>query len=413
MRKELALLLKTQYRLILVNLLLLLFLTHIAGAAINIYRRSRLQDSKQHLDAAFLPGRDLPVNSVTGAPEVDLMQRQCFVTHPYLGYIDRCRNQDDPSIPYQSTSLKVLILGGSVGAHLSVRTDLEKTLNAQLAKLPKSTKSWPKKSIVTNASLHGYKQPQQLFALQFLLLQGHEFDYVINVNGFNELALTLAENYPKKVNLILPRLHPYKEVTDLEFRSGSTSSLPSAWILSFIDLIFSWHSLYPQVRARIKLLPVVGVDRERNALAMRVALNKGYRENRNLSIDDAFESALTIWKRSSRMTYVASASSGAKYFEYLQPNQYVLGTKKLTNVETKKFVNPASDYGRIISRFYQRITPQLLGIPPARVWDGRFLFKHEQRQLYQDDCCHLNSVGMQLMADDIADKIVQDIINSR
>jgi hypothetical protein len=53
-------------------------------------------------------------------------------------------------------------------------------------------------------ALGGWKQPQQLFALQLAWLRGGEFDAVINLDGFNEVAM-VAQNVGSGVPAWFPR----------------------------------------------------------------------------------------------------------------------------------------------------------------------------------------------------------------
>ena len=45
----------------------------------------------------------------------------------------------------------------------------------------------------------GWKQPQQLLALSWILALGGELDVLINVDGFNEVALDGVENAERGV----------------------------------------------------------------------------------------------------------------------------------------------------------------------------------------------------------------------
>ena len=108
--------------------------------------------------------------------------------------------------------IKILILGGSVATHLSLNNSddkynynnklinhediFEKTINSYFS---------TDKFIVFNAAIGGGKQPQQLFKLYYLDLIDFKFDIIINLDGFNELALPLSENYQINDHLIYPR----------------------------------------------------------------------------------------------------------------------------------------------------------------------------------------------------------------
>ncbi|MGV2341075.1 MAG UNVERIFIED_CONTAM: hypothetical protein LVR18_46165 [Planctomycetaceae bacterium] len=53
-------------------------------------------------------------------------------------------------------------------------------------------------------ALPGYKQPQQLMALNYVLSLGGEFDAVLNIDGFNDGALSILENAQPKASIAYP-----------------------------------------------------------------------------------------------------------------------------------------------------------------------------------------------------------------
>lgn len=129
------------------------------------------------------------------------------VIHPYLGFIlDPKRNSNvsdfgfpcdvNPMISRTNDQLIIGIFGGSFagGTYGYGRENLINTL-----------KVTGKNIVVLNFAMGGYKQPQQLLALAYLLSLGAEFDIVINIDGFNEVALPPSENIPKNVFPIYPR----------------------------------------------------------------------------------------------------------------------------------------------------------------------------------------------------------------
>ena len=59
-----------------------------------------------------------------------------------------------------------------------------------------------------NSATNGKKQPQGLFAFQALEMLGYDFDAIIELSGFNEIALSVDENYKNNINPIYPRLSP-------------------------------------------------------------------------------------------------------------------------------------------------------------------------------------------------------------
>ena len=59
--------------------------------------------------------------------------------------------------------------------------------------------------MLLNTAYGGYKQPQQLMALNYALALGAQFDVVVNLDGFNEVALDASENALQGVSPAYPR----------------------------------------------------------------------------------------------------------------------------------------------------------------------------------------------------------------
>ena len=119
---------------------------------------------------------------------------------------------NDLNLIDSNNKIKVLILGGSVAKHLSLN-DSNDTIkfkqnilnNEDIFENSLNNFFNTKKFKVYNAAIDGGKQPQQLFKLYYLDLMELEFDIIINLDGFNELALPLSENYAINDHLIYPR----------------------------------------------------------------------------------------------------------------------------------------------------------------------------------------------------------------
>ena len=135
------------------------------------------------------------------APDAD---PAVVVAHPYLGFVYNPRDHPagmlalhsvpvsdwgflDDKGPLRGASEREVVIGifgGSVAFWFSVRG-----IDAMLEELAKLPQFYGKSFVVVRTALGGTKQPQQLMALNYLLaLRGH-FDMVINLDGFNEIAL--------------------------------------------------------------------------------------------------------------------------------------------------------------------------------------------------------------------------------
>ena len=58
---------------------------------------------------------------------------------------------------------------------------------------------------VHSLALGGFKQPQMLAALAYLMALGQRFDVVVELDGFNDVALSFSENKYKGTFPAYPR----------------------------------------------------------------------------------------------------------------------------------------------------------------------------------------------------------------
>jgi hypothetical protein len=135
------------------------------------------------------------------------------VLHPYLGFVYKpLDEQNDWQNFYgfhggktlQKKSPDKVIVAVSGGSFaLGLINDSTDTLIREIKKIPQ----YNDKAIeVVGIAIGGFKQPQQLMTLSYLLSQGAEFDVWINLDGFNEITLPIVENYLAGVSLSYPRL---------------------------------------------------------------------------------------------------------------------------------------------------------------------------------------------------------------
>jgi hypothetical protein len=142
--------------------------------------------------------------------------------HPYVGFVEEPRSDSgvhrsndgqqvpvsefgyiDDKEPVQARGpdrIVVAILGGSVACYFAVNGT--ERLEAVLADSPVYA---GKHFVFVNLALGGYKQPQQVMTLAYLLSLGSEFDLVLNIDGFNEVALYELENASHHVFPAFPR----------------------------------------------------------------------------------------------------------------------------------------------------------------------------------------------------------------
>jgi hypothetical protein len=126
---------------------------------------------------------------------------------------------------------------------------------------------------------------------------------------------------------------------------------------------------------------------------------------------EVFENLISIWERCSILLHELCQSKGIKYFHFLQPNQYVSGSKPMTPPEKKVAILDSHPFKKIIETGY----PLLQMAGKDLVNQGVFFFDLTQvfsqisEPLYIDNCCHFFEKGNSILAKSIAAKVLENI----
>ena len=122
---------------------------------------------------------------------------------------------------------------------------------------------------------------------------------------------------------------------------------------------------------------------------------------------EAVEEMTDIWVRASELMYRVQRANGGGYLHVLQPNQYVPGSKPLTDKEKRVAYRPEKSYARwaqagyeLFARKQQRLLAE--GVP---FLDATSLFKGNHADLYVDPCCHFNRQGNEMLLEEIVEFI--------
>jgi hypothetical protein len=278
--------------------------------------------------------------------------------------------------------INVLVVGGSVAANMSNGgAGGEKHLFARILNESFGTNRFA----VQNAAFGGGKQPQQYFRWVYLDLMGYEPDIVINVDGFNELALTLLDNKLLGIPAAFPRSHSRLIHASAADRSCSKLNNQLVNLYSGIPVFeyLSWVYI-----------------RRCNSRIEQSLLDKPWWSD-SMGIDertDYVNQSLNIWAESSKKLHENLSRKGIDYIHVLQPNQYLSGSKEFSEEEKSKFIG-FKDYGDIIKSNYTKFSKAMLG--NENFVDQRYLFKTIQETVYRDDCCHFNDKGMALIINNL------------
>jgi hypothetical protein len=383
-----------------------------------------------------------------------------FLLHPYYGYIanpnwaEEYRRQhgtnyagqftvDDstnaygffgdssPIQPRDPARLVVAVTGGSVAAFAgSWGRD---TFVEGLSRIPAFK---GRKIVLLDMAMAAYKQPQQLMVVGDILSQGGHIDLLINLDGFNEIALPQGHDaFGSGVSPFFPQ--DWKQISETRFSRDSMERLGKIALIQERRLQWAsyasgnplsynvtagtawWFADNYLARQKSALEQDLGRGTEGNASGvlpttadLRTSLGPrvDFKDERAL-----YEASASLWARSSVLLNNMVASQGGVYVHFLQPNQYFPGSKPMGSAEAKAALSSASAYKPEVERGYPylRSAGQALAQSSGiRFFDLSALFKDDPAPVYADNCCHFTKEGnaklVQAIISRIADSMRKD-----
>jgi len=363
-----------------------------------------------------------------------------FVVHPYMGYVIRpgAIVQDEPlgktrrvpvskwGFPYTLESpvqkrgagrALIGIVGGSVAANFF---DIGREPFARA--LREAGVLADRDLVFINLAMGGYKQPQQLLIVAYLLTLGAEFDLVINIDGFNEVALHEAENAPKGVFPAFPRgwygfagalRNPASRILIAKAAYAGEQRRELAARFSGVPWRYSptanlvWEFLDGnRARAQLRIQEEFRMQPEQTNEYAATGPPGQFASDREL-----YGFLVDVWKRSSIQLDRICQANGIHYYHALQPNQYVKGSKPLSDSERKLAYLQDHPYRPGVEKGYGplRSAGQDLLESGVRFLDLTQLFAGRRETLYVDSCCHFNATGHEIMARHLASAIAEDL----
>lgn len=347
------------------------------------------------------------------------------VIHPYLGFVGIPQDSinrfgfsgNDPITHKSGDKVNILLTGGSVA------NQLHSNSKEKLIEYLKENQYFKDKEInILLAALGGFKQPQQLMAVNYFISLGAEYDIVINLDGFNEVVLPFSDNLPFNVFPIYPR----------HWNIYARKSLNSSVQLTISKQI----SLKEKQEALNKLFASTFLNNSNFGLLVWDVLNTNnnseYFELEN-QLRDALKSSksnyqstgptevftdttqffteqVAIWERCSLLLAGIGKHSKFEYFHFLQPNQYHNNSKELTKEELKiAYKEESFSYKTAVQKGYPILISQGKNLiyKDVNFIDLTMMFKSEKRSVYNDECCHFNKLGYDLITKKIAIGIIE------
>lgn len=314
---------------------------------------------------------------------------------------------------HEPDSFLVGIFGGSVAHSLAMQSG--ERLAAGLAEHPALR---GRRVRVLNFAAGGFKQPQQLLVLAYFLSIGQRFDYVVNIDGFNEAVLG-SINRARSLDASMPSLH---HLAGLE---ALTAPSPEALAMRLeLETLARRRAAYDEARARARW---AGAHLLWDLLRQRAETQHAKLASEPLPRDGA-RSALALvrelprpggdtdgeriagdWVRGSALLAALCREAGARYLHVLQPNQYVSG-RRFGADEAGVALREGSPYARFARSLYPLLEARVPSLREQGIdfADARALFDDVDEIIYADECCHVNQRGNDLLADFVRSRMQLD-----
>ena len=382
----------------------------VKNAMANVTQR----DGQQLSDSAAAANSGAEANAYLGG----------HILHPYLGFVSVPHEQynrfalpgPDPVTPASKDTVNVFLSGGSVA--LGLFNSAAETLAQRLSE----AEAYKGKHIrIVLAALGGFKQPQQLMALSYFKSLGAHYDLVINLDGFNEAVLPYSDNLSFGIHPSYPRHWHIYSRKRLDSKVQYFIARQLALQQQQNELKEKWERRHYNLSNFGLMLWNVRNTALMNALAevegeLRAAVQGSESSYQSTGPVEAvsdtaqfFTGLAERWAYASVQMRHLAEGGGGRYVHFLQPNQYVEGSKELTEEELEiAYEENDFAYKTGVLRGYGDLMAQgaVLQAQGVDFVDLTPVFREEQRTVYNDKCCHFNDLGYRLIAEAIASHIV-------
>ena len=365
--------------------------------------------------------------------------------HPYFGYIQKPGPDFRPGFkynnygfispydyPYTKTNKNQVIvgvLGGSVAGNYSIYEVQNKILEKKLQQFPQFK---GKELIIISLATGGYKQPQQLITLNYLLSLGQKFDLVINIDGFNEVALANINNQ-NGLDFVMPSSSHVQALTGLANNSLSTPALKT--LLRIKDnkpkikdaletlkdcTLASCNavvSLYVEDLVKNYRRDVARFERYRQKPTeddnTAESVIYFYMQDPILTDAELFPKIANHWAKSSILIHEILKENNIPYFHILQPNQYYPTQRVFSEAEKKVAFSQDSPYQDAVKKGYPLLLKEVNELKANQInfFDGVAILDDTKEPAYIDNCCHYNPLGENILSNFVADSVVNVLKN--
>jgi hypothetical protein len=319
-----------------------------------------------------------------------------------LGFID-----DQESLQKRGPDRLIIgVTGGSVAWQLTVAAD-----NVIRRAIQQSPRFRNREIVILRIGQSGYKQPQQLMTVNWLMSLGGEFDAIVNLDGYNEVVLSIYENYDRKIHTAYPRAWNARMLELIDPRESADRMrlleidahrqqlargvriAPWRWSFSASALWLLRDGLAAHDKREVtKRL----FDKRASRAGVGFAKSGPIEDLANS--DAALMRAVDIWERSSLQLHRLLTASDVVYLHALQPNQHHAGSKPLSK-EEDELIHFVTDTQAARDGF-PLLVERGKSIEAAGVefLDLTQIFENEPGTMYIDSCCHMNEEANRRLA---------------
>lgn len=343
----------------------------------------------------FLRDTAVAAGSRKGAPSWAEEKR----VHPYLGSASFRLAEQLAAAPMPGEGEVVVgLFGGSLAVQLAVEG--AGFFPQQLARV------YGRPVKLVNLANSGFKQPQQLLALTYLLSQGGKLDVAICLDGFNEVALydegdrDVHPSYPdgwktRAGNALSPGM-----AIALAHRENARAAIASTAYRAT-----TWLGRLPsaQLYFRLRLQRLSGQWdlAAKEVEAVPVVASPPFQ-------GEALTHLVETWATSTVQMDRLCRANGIDFFEFLQPNQYAPGaTKPMGPEEAKLALDPQQPVREGARRGFPLLQKAgaTLSAEGVAHFDLTGIFSGTREPVYSDSCCHLNELGLKMLGEAIATRL--------
>jgi len=259
-----------------------------------------------------------------------------------------------------------------------------------------------------------FKEPQQLFVLAWLFDLGVKPDAVINIDGFNELAVSnqnttygahpLFPSYPQwgprlRANLLTAAPEVFDEVTEQRVR-----------VKALAETALARGYAHSAILGRWALQRLDAAEADWQAAQKALLLSSRNQEGSEDTLGPPFEGgeeqvielAVRCWRETSRDLEALCRRRSIPYLHVLQPTLHDVGSKKISE-EERKNGKAIAEWRSAIRHGYPRLREEgaALAEQGFPFCDASLIFADVEETLYYD-ACHFSRAGNELLAHAIA-----------